>query len=154
MPPADQAGLHGRAPVSAAGEFGPVFIPGASVGFEASMSYLWIPPDFNRVPHADIPVIVTLTGLPGRAQDWAVAGGAVAASTAWARSHGGSAPVVLMVDEHGLANHDTECLNSREGHAFSYLTEVVPWYLVDRLGIRYDPAGGAWSASPREAPAP
>ncbi|MHB1927971.1 MAG: alpha/beta hydrolase-fold protein [Acidimicrobiales bacterium] len=133
------AGLHGRAPLPPIGEFGPVDIPGTSIGFKAATSYLWIPPDFARVPHADLPVVVTLTGIPGRAKDWAVAGGAVAASAAWAPAHHGRAPVVLMVDQNGLPNHDTECLNSREGPAFSYLTEVIPWYIMHKLGIHHDP---------------
>lgn len=132
------AGIHDRSPLPAVGEFGPVYISGAAVGFRASTSYLYLPPDYNRVPHRNLDVIVTLTGIPGRAEDWAVAGGAVAASTAWAKAHGGNAPVVLMVDENGLPGHDTECLNSRQGQAYSYLTEVIPSYLTHRLGIRHD----------------
>lgn len=128
-------GLHGRASLPKRGEFGPVYISGAAVGFRAARSYLWLPPDFNRVDHADLPVIVTLTGLPGTAEDWARAGGAIDASVSWARDHNGRAPVVLMVNENGLLNHDTECLNSREGHAFSYLTRVIPAWITHVLGI-------------------
>ncbi len=121
--------------VSSEGVLGPVSIPGTAVGFHAALAYLWLPPAWDRVPHADFPLIVTLTGIPGRALDWAVAGGAVGASEAWARTHDGIAPPVLMLNENGSPVHDTECLNSKEGHAWSYLTEVVPRFVAHVLGI-------------------
>ena len=133
------ADIHNGRGLPPSGEFGPVLIPGRSVGFRPSDSYVWLPPDFNRVDHANLPVIVTLTGIPGRAVDWARAGGAVGASAAWARRHGGQAPVVVMVDENGLPNHDTECLDSRQGPAFRYLTQAVPAWIVRVLGIREEP---------------
>jgi S-formylglutathione hydrolase FrmB len=133
------AELHERRPPPRNGAFGPVSIPGTSVGFHAATAYLWLPPAWDRVPHADFPVIVTLTGIPGRAQDWAVAGGAIDASSAWAATHHGVAPPVLMVNENGSPVHDTECLDSREGNAFSYLTEVVPRFITKVLGIPHAP---------------
>lgn len=129
------AELHERRPPPRIGAFGPVSIPGTSVGFNAAIAYLWLPPAWDRVRHADFPVIVTLTGIPGRAQDWAVAGGAIDASSAWAASHHGIAPPVLMVNENGFPAHDTECVNSREGNAFSYLTKVIPSFITNVLGI-------------------
>ncbi|MST32587.1 hypothetical protein GHK86_07605 [Acidimicrobiaceae bacterium USS-CC1] len=131
------AALRQRKPTTATGELGPVSIPGTAVGFQAARAYLWIPPDWSRVRHADLPVIVTLTGIPGTALDWARAGGALAASSTWAASHGGLAPPVLMLNQNGLADHDTECLDSREGAAYSYLTQVVPHYITHVLGIRH-----------------
>ncbi len=133
------AELHERRPPPPDGAFGPVSIPGTSVGFRAATAYLWLPPAWDRVPHADFPVIVTLTGIPGRAQDWAVAGGAIDASSAWAATHHGIAPPVLMLNENGSPVHDTECLNSREGDAYSYLTKVVPRFITTVLGIPHAP---------------
>jgi S-formylglutathione hydrolase FrmB len=133
------ADLHERRPPPRNGAFGPVSIPGTSVGFHAATAYLWLPPAWDTVPHADFPVIVTLTGIPGRAQDWAVAGGAIDASSAWAAAHHGIAPPVLMLNENGYPVHDTECLNSREGSAYSYLTEVVPRFITEVLGIPHAP---------------
>ena len=124
---------------SAAGELGPVSIPGTAVGFHAAPAYLWLPPAWDRLPHAGFPIIVTLTGIPGRALDWAVAGGAVAASRTWARAHDGIAPPVLMLNENGSPVRDTECVNSREGRAWSYLTQVVPRFVTRVLGIPHVP---------------
>ncbi len=120
--------------------FGPVDIPGRSVGFRAAGAYLWLPPDWSSVRHTNLPVIVTLTGIPGRALNWAWAGGAVGISDAWAAAHHGQAPPVLMLEQNGAAQNDTECLDSREGNAFSYLTRTVPAWITRRLGIAHDPS--------------
>jgi S-formylglutathione hydrolase FrmB len=127
------------APTAREGTIGPVSIPGRSVGFRAALAYLWLPPDWSSVSHSDLPVIVTLTGIPGRALNWAWAGGAVEISDAWAAAHHGHAPPVLMLEQNGAAQHDTECLDSREGQSFSYLSEVVPAWITHHLGIAHDP---------------
>ncbi|MST34360.1 hypothetical protein GHK86_16740, partial [Acidimicrobiaceae bacterium USS-CC1] len=133
------AAIADRVRLPPGGQFGPVMIPAAGAGFVPAESYVWLPPDFNRVPHTHLPVVVTLTGIPGTAQDWARAGGAIDASTAWADTHGGQAPVVVMVNENGRAGHDTECLDSREGQAFRYLTQAVPTWITRVLGIHLAP---------------
>jgi enterochelin esterase-like enzyme len=123
-----------------AGYYGPVEIPGTGVGFSAAEAYLWLPPDFTAVPHALLSVMVMLPGLPGTVQDWTRAGRATDIANAWARAHGGHAPVMLFIDENGTGNRDTECVNSIVGRAESYLAVSVPLFLERTLGIAPDPS--------------
>ena len=140
-PPAQQAQVQqtSRLPLLA-GRYGPVTIPGAAVGFAAAQAYMWLPPDFATVPHASLPVVVMLPGWPGNVQDWTRAGGVTDIANAWASAHGGQAPVMVFIDENGAAGRDTECVNSIEGRAESYLSTSVPLFLEQTLGIAPDPS--------------
>jgi S-formylglutathione hydrolase FrmB len=122
------------------GQYGPIAIPGTSVGFDAAEAYLWLPPDYFRVAHANLPLLLMLPGWPGNEQDWTRAGGVTEVANAWARAHGGQAPVMLFIDQNGAEGHDTECVNSPEGNAESYLTEVVPRFVTTTLGIHDTPS--------------
>jgi S-formylglutathione hydrolase FrmB len=123
-----------------AGHYGPVDIPGPAIGFAPAQAYVWLPPDFATVPHANLPVMVMLPGWPGDVQDWTRAGGITDTANSWARAHGGHAPVMVFIDENGAAGHDTECVNSIEGRAESYLVTSVPLFLTQTLGITSDPS--------------
>lgn len=136
------APLPASVPVPA-GRYGPVDIPGTAVGFKAAQAYLWLPPDFATVAHADLPVMIMLPGWPGNVQDWTRAGGVTATADAWARTHGGQAPIMLFIDENGALGHDTECVNSVAGQAESYLTYSVPLWLERTLGVV--PSPDRWS---------
>jgi enterochelin esterase-like enzyme len=123
-----------------AGHYGPIDIPGTAIGFAAAQAYLWIPPDFATVPHANLSVMVMLPGWPGNVQDWTRAGRVSDTANTWARAHGGHAPVMVFINENGAAGHDTECVNSIEGRAESYLVSSVPLFLSQTLGITPDPS--------------
>jgi S-formylglutathione hydrolase FrmB len=127
-------------PQVVAGHYGPVDIPGTAVGFPAAQAYVWLPPDFASVPHANLSVMVMLPGWPGNVQDWTRAGGVTDTANTWARAHGGHAPVMVFIDENGAAGHDTECVNSIEGRAESYLVTSVPLFLTQTLGVTPDPS--------------
>lgn len=124
---------------SSVGVYGPLTIPGTSTGFDAATVYAWLPPDFEHVPHATLPVIMMLPGWPGRVQDWVRAGRAVETADHWAATHHGRAPVMVFVDENGAHGFDTECVNGPQGNVQSYLTTVVPTYLERNLGLRVAP---------------
>jgi enterochelin esterase-like enzyme len=81
-----------------------------------------------------------LTGLPGTSHDWVTAGQVVSLADSWASHHQGSAPVMVFVDENGRGNRDTECVNGPHGLAESYLTQDVPDWVTNTLGIRADPS--------------
>jgi S-formylglutathione hydrolase FrmB len=127
---------------SLAGQYGPVDIPGSAVGFHAAQAYVWLPPDYFHVRHANLSVLVMLPGWPGNVQDWTRAGGVTATADSWARAHGGRAPVMVFIDENGASGNDTECVDSPEGNAASYLSRVVPDFITSTLGIT--PAAPRW----------
>jgi Putative esterase len=126
------------------GVFAPVAIPASPVAFPAARAWVWLPPAYFSTPRPVLPVLVMLTGIPGRASDWAVAGGAVPVADRWARTHGGTAPVMIFVDENGRGDRDTECVNGPQGAAASYLTTDLARWTDQVLGITSEP--GAWGA--------
>jgi S-formylglutathione hydrolase FrmB len=122
------------------GQYAPVSIPGQAVHFHAGSAYVWLPPDFFRVRHANLPVLLMLPGWPGSGQDWERAGGAVGLADRWARTHHGAAPVMVFVDENGAKGYDTECVNGPQGNAETYLTKVVPAWITRVLRIHRVPS--------------
>jgi len=120
------------------GVFGPVSIPSPR-HFDAGGAWAWVPPMFDRVDHADLPVLVMLPGIPGSPYDWERAGLVTSVADAWARAHGGIAPVMVLVSENGAYDRDTECVNGPNGDAEDYLTRSVPEFLKHRFGISVDP---------------
>jgi S-formylglutathione hydrolase FrmB len=125
---------------SAAGQFGPVAIPGGSVGFQAAGAYVWLPPDYFAATHAHLSVLLMLSGWPGDVKDWVRAGEVIKVANRWAATHRGAAPVMVFVDENGARSFDTECVNGPQGNAETYLTRTVPGYITRTLGIPDDPA--------------
>jgi S-formylglutathione hydrolase FrmB len=125
------------------GQYAAVQISGKSVHFDAATAYVWLPPDFFHVRHAHLPVLLMLPGWPGSGQDWERAGGAVHIADAWARTHHGTAPVMVFVDENGKRGYDTECVNGPQGNAETYLTKVVPAWITHVLKIDRDPSNWA-----------
>ena len=121
------------------GRFGPVSIPGPA-GFAPGGAWVWVPPAFSLVAHADLPVLVMLPGVPGRPYDWEQAGRVVSLANGWARTHGGVAPVMLLVTGNGAQGRDTECVNGPQGNAETYLTRSLPDFITRRLGIVDNPA--------------
>ncbi len=124
---------------SLVGQFGPVAIPGRSVGFDAAAAYLWLRPDYFAVAHAHLPVLLMLSGWPGDVKDWARAGEVIKLADHWAATHEGAAPVMVFVDENGARGYDTECVNGPQGNSETYLTRTVPNYVTHTLGIKDDP---------------
>jgi len=122
------------------GMYGPIDIPAVPVAFAASPAWVWLPPAFFHAPADRLSVLLMLTGLPGSAQDWVTAGQVVPLVDAWARAHGGVAPVMIFVDENGRGDRDTECVNGPQGAADSYLTRDIPRWVDDTLRIGPEPA--------------
>jgi S-formylglutathione hydrolase FrmB len=125
---------------SAVGQFGPVAIPGTSVGFDAAVAYVWLPPDYFTNAHAHLPVLLMLSGWPGDVKDWVRAGQVIKVANHWAATHGGAAPAMVFVDENGAKGFDTECVNGPQGNSETYLTLTVPGYIAHTLGIEDNPA--------------
>jgi S-formylglutathione hydrolase FrmB len=124
---------------SSIGEFGPIKIPGPA-GFAPGAAWAWIPPAFDRVDRADLPVLVMLPGVPGTPYDWERAGEVVSLANAWAQTHDGVAPVMILVTGNGASDRDTECVNGPQGDAETYLADAVPHFVTHTLGIPIDPA--------------
>lgn len=107
-------------------------ITGASA-FRARPAYLYLPSAVSTKTTAHLPVLELLHGVPGRPSDWATHGELVATADAFAASHSGAAPIIVMPDINGSQNSDTECIRTRTGQDVeSYLTSDVVSYVRAR----------------------
>lgn len=117
-------------------------IPATASGFSARSATVYLPPLWFASPRPSLPVVELLHGTPGMPQDWARGGGVPELADAWARDHGGWAPIFVMPDANGAALADTECVDGKQGRAETYLTTDVRTFAVGELGAR--PDAPAW----------
>src|SRR3954469_13377515 len=96
-----------------------------------------------------LPVLMLISGTPGVPFDWLRGGGALALANAWAISHGGDAPIMVLPDANGSSWGDTECVDGPRGRAETYLTVDVPAFLRARFDAARGLSGGRSRVSPR-----
>jgi S-formylglutathione hydrolase FrmB len=113
-----------------------VTIPGTVSGFAAREAFAWLPPTWLASADVHLPVIEMLAGTPGSPSDWVRAGFADRTAREFANAHKGVAPILIMPDDNGTADGDTECVNSPRGKAETYLTEDVPAFVRATFGAQ------------------
>lgn len=116
-----------------------VKIPSPVSGFRHRQEWVWLPPAWFARPRAVLPVVLMLSGTPGRPDDWLRAGGAAQVADRWAAKSGGLAPILVFADHNGSFAGDTECVDGPRGRAETYLTEDVPRWASSTLGASSDP---------------
>jgi S-formylglutathione hydrolase FrmB len=114
-------------------------IPGTRSGFDARDAVVYVPPAWFDRPRPALPVLMLLHGSPGFPSDWTRAGDADLTADAFARAHGGLAPILVLPDPNGSFLADSECLDGSHGNIETYLTEDVPAFVVERFGASDDP---------------
>jgi len=121
-------------------------MPGTVSHFPARTGQVYLPPAWFQNPHPHLPVIELLHGSPGSPADWTRAGGADLTADAYARTHDGFAPIIVMPDVNGTDWwHDSECVNGPQGNAETYLTVDVRNAVVHAFGARAD--GASWGVA-------
>ncbi len=103
-----------------------VAIPPTMSHFATRPAYVYLPPAWFAKVTPSLPTLVLLPGEPGSASDWSGDGDADNTADAFARSHHGLAPIIVMPDPDGFLTADSECVNSRFGNAETYLVSDVP----------------------------
>jgi len=123
-----------------------IVIPSAVSRFAASTGEIYLPPIWFEDPHPRLPVIELLHGSPGSPADWTRGGAADLTADAYAASHHGYAPILVMPSVNGRHwSRDTECVNGPQGNAETYLTVDVRNAVVHMFGARAD--GAAWAVA-------
>ena len=122
-----------------------VDIPGTTSGFKARPGYVYLPPAYRTTPRPQLPVLVLLAGQPGDPRQWIDSGGIQAMMDAFALSHKGLAPVVIMPDDLGSTFANPLCMNTRLGAAETYLTVDLPNWVATHLQV--SPPGHAWAVA-------
>src|SRR4051812_12544065 len=95
-PPGTTAPSKGPARAGARSGHGtvvPLTIPGTVSGFVARQAQVYLPPAWSVPQQAPLPVVMLLHGTPGDPTDWVEGGRAQTTADAWAKEHGGVAPV-------------------------------------------------------------
>lgn len=115
----------------------------APTGFVARPTQVYLPAAYFRMPRPALPVIMMIQGVPGTPEDWTRAGAVDLAADRFAQGAGGMAPIIVMPDPNGGFFRDTQCIDGRNGLAETYLTDVVPNWVVRHFGIAADRA--AWA---------
>jgi len=146
--PADRPlALSWRAPAGmpSAGVVSQAAIPAPVSGFRARPAWVYLPPAYLVSPRPVLPVLVLLSGQPGNPRDWLDAGRVAQMMDRFAAAHAGLALVVVMPDPLGSALANPLCLDSRLGHAHTYLAVDVPARI--RATLQIDPDPGAWAVA-------
>jgi S-formylglutathione hydrolase FrmB len=118
-------------------------IPGTVSGFTGREAWLYLPPAYMSRPRAQLPVLVLLPGQPGGPRDWLDGGRLATTMNTFAAAHAGLAPVVVVADPLGSQLGQTLCVDSKAGHAYTYLSVDVPAWIRAHLQVNPDPRNWA-----------
>ncbi|TLM85133.1 alpha/beta hydrolase family protein [Pseudarthrobacter sp. NamE5] len=113
-------------------------IPGKVSGMKTREAYIYLPPAYFADNRPALPVLVLVAGQPGGPADWLTGGTLQAHMDAYARSHGGVAPVVVVPDPNGSQSANTMCMDSRIARADTYLSQDVASWIKSTLSVETD----------------
>jgi S-formylglutathione hydrolase FrmB len=117
-----------------------VTIPDTASGFRHRTEYVYLPPAWFVGAHPPaLPALMMIGGEFNTPVDWLRIGGAQAVVDSYAHTHGGTAPILVLVDAGGSFATDTECVDGPRGRAAAHLVDDVRPYVVDRFGASADP---------------
>src|SRR3984957_17574474 len=124
----------------------PVVIPSDASHFKHRGELVYLPPEwFVSSPPPPLPTVMMIGGQFNTPADWTRAGNAITTVDAFAASHDGKAPILVLVDAGGAFNNDTECVNGVRGNAADHLTKDVVPYMVSAFGVSPDRSN--WGAA-------
>ncbi|HVW33952.1 MAG TPA: alpha/beta hydrolase-fold protein, partial [Acidimicrobiia bacterium] len=130
-------GTAAAVPIAAVRTHGAVVtvdLPATKSGFAHRPGLVYLPPVWFSEPRPALPVLMMLTGTPSLVSDWTRAAHADQIADDYAAAHHGWAPIMVFPDPNGSDLGDTECVDSPQGRAETYLTEDVPAAVVSLFG--------------------
>ncbi len=136
------AGWTSSIAVPSHGRVGLVKIPATTSGFPARDAVVYLPPAALVSDPPALPVLELLSGQPGQPADLFVKGHLARFLDAFAQTHGGLAPTVVVPDQLGSPSRNPMCVNSSLGKSATYLTVDVPRWIRSHLAVESGP--GAW----------
>lgn len=126
---------------SSRGTVGTVTIPPTVSGFNPRDALVYLPP-IARAEHPPVlPVVEMLSGQPGSPEDVFTAGHLADILDAFAATHGGFAPIVVVPDQLGAPEKNPMCVDSQLGNAATYLTVDVPAWVRAKFNVAAAPKG-------------
>lgn len=137
----DGAALHGWQPQGRIPEGGVMrrsAIPGTASGMATRDAYIYLPPAYFAENRPALPVLVLVAGQPGGPADWLTGGRLQEHMDAFAASHGGVAPVVVVPDPNGSQSANTMCMDTRIAQADTFLAKDVVDWISSTLAVDTD----------------
>ncbi len=125
----------------AAGSVAQAHIPGTASRFPARPGFVYLPPAYQASPRPLLPVLVLLAGQPGSPSDWLSFFNLTQTADAYARTHQGLGPVIVMPDDLGAPLANPLCVDSPLGNAETYLSVDVPAWIQEHLQVDQDREG-------------
>lgn len=118
-------------------------IPPTRSGFQARDAIVYLPPAYSSNPRPRLPVLVLLAGQPGSPSDWLHSGAMPSTMDAFAASHRGVTPVVIVADGTGTRWANPACVDSPAGNVSTYLTADLRAWADHELTVARDRRGWA-----------
>jgi S-formylglutathione hydrolase FrmB len=107
---------------------------------------IYLPAAARRGPAAKLPVLLLLHGTSGGPSDWSRRGALVSTANAFAATHAGRAPIIVMPDINGAAHADSECVvTPGGGDVEQYLQVTVASWVIAHLPA--DPDRRHWAVA-------
>jgi enterochelin esterase-like enzyme len=125
------------------GLVGAVTIPATVSKFPARGAYVYLPPAALVTHPVALPVLIMMSGQPGSPANVISSGQIAAVFDAFARAHGGLAPIVVAPDQLGAPARNPMCVNGTLGASETYLTVDVPNWIRTHLTVQAAP--DAWA---------
>lgn len=122
---------------SSHGQLLPLDIPSSNPSFSPRTGRIYLPPALSGNDQIKLPVIILLAGHPGSPIHWEQSG-LLSIMDTFATAHKGLAPIIAVVDYTGVKDIDTECVDSKQGSAETYLVKDVPAYLKQHYQVQTD----------------
>lgn len=112
-----------------------VTIPATVSGFPARNAAIYLPPAALGAHPPDLPVLIALSGQPGKPSDVLLSGKLAQTLDEFARSHNGLAPIVVSPDQLGESYRNPMCVDGSLGNSATYLTVDVPQWIKNTLPV-------------------
>ena len=102
---------------------------------------VYIPPAYWH--GATLPVLVLLSGSPGKPIDWFITGQAAEALDDFQTGHDGVAPIVVSADPIGAETNNPACVDGPDYQIQTYLSQDIPQKI--RQNFRVNPDQHTWT---------
>lgn len=120
------------------GEIRWVDIPATSSHFAARHALVYLPPAALVSSPPKLPVIEMMSGQPGQPSDLFQSGQIDTVLNEYAAAHNGIAPIVVIPDQLGAADHNPMCVDGPLGNVATYMTVDVPNWITKNLPVSTD----------------
>lgn len=127
-------------PLPKTGTVGTVTIRSHSPGFTPRPASVYLPPAASVSNAPALPVIIAISGQPGKPGDMFASGRMPQILNRYASRHRGLAPIVVVPDQLGAPGRNPMCVDSPLGDVATYITKDVPRWIHAHVRVASSPA--------------